>query len=41
MLPKAELKIAAASFPPIDLVRITADDTGGGMQPTITNLKKI
>lgn len=34
-LPKAELKIAAASFPPTALVRITADDTGGGIQPTV------
>ena len=32
--PKAELKIAAASFPPADLVRITADDTGGGIHDT-------
>lgn len=33
-LPKAELNIAAASFPPTALVRMTADETGGGMQPT-------
>jgi hypothetical protein len=33
-LPNAELNIAAASFPPTALVRITAEDTGGGMQPT-------
>lgn len=39
-LPRAELKIAAASFPPIDLVRITAEETDGGMHPTITNLKR-
>lgn len=34
-LPKAELNIAAASFPPTALVKITAEDTGGGMQPTV------
>ena len=33
-LPNAELKIAAASFPPTAFVRITAEDTGGGIQPT-------
>ena len=38
-LPKAELKIAAASFPPMALAIITADETGGGMQPTTCNLK--
>ena len=32
--PKAELKMAAASLPPADLVRITADETGGGMHDT-------
>lgn len=37
-LPTAELKIAAASFPPTDLVNITAEDTGGGMHPTVINL---
>uniref|UniRef100_A0A2D4LHR3 Uncharacterized protein n=1 Tax=Micrurus spixii TaxID=129469 RepID=A0A2D4LHR3_9SAUR len=34
-LPKAELNIAAASFPPTALVKITAEDTGGGIQPTV------
>ena len=34
-LPNAELKIAAASFPPIALVIITADETGGGIHPTM------
>lgn len=34
-LPNAELNIAAASFPPTALVKITAEDTGGGMQPTV------
>lgn len=38
--PNTELKIAAASFPPTALVRMTADDTGGGMQPTVTNLSE-
>lgn len=37
-LPKAELNIAAASFPPMDLVIMTADETGGGIQPTTCNL---
>ena len=32
--PKAELKLAAASFPPADFVRMTADETGGGMHET-------
>ena len=32
MLPIAELNIAEASLPPTDLVRMTAEDTGGGMQ---------
>lgn len=36
--PITELKMAAASFPPAALVRMTADDTGGGMQPTVINL---
>ena len=39
-LPKAELKMAAASFPPTALVSMTADETGGGMQPTTCNLKE-
>lgn len=38
MLPKAELKIAAASFPPTALVKITADETGGGMQLSVSIL---
>ena len=33
-LPKAELNIAAASFPPAARVRMAADDTGGGRQHT-------
>ena len=32
--PKAELKMAAASLPPADFVKITADETGGGMHET-------
>ena len=39
--PITELKTAAASFPPAALVRMTADDTGGGMQPTVINLMEI
>jgi len=39
--PITELKTAAASFPPAALVRMTADDTGGGMQPTVINLTEI
>lgn len=27
------------SFPPTALVKITAEDTGGGMQPTVCKLK--
>ncbi len=37
-LPKAELNTAAASLPPTALVRMTADDTGGGMHPTTWRL---
>lgn len=33
-LPRAELKMAPASFPPTALVRMTAEETGGGIQPT-------
>jgi len=40
-LPITELKTAAASFPPAALVRMTADETGGGMQPTVINLMEI
>ena len=32
--PNAELKIAAASLPPTAFVKITADDTGGGIHET-------
>ena len=32
--PKAELKMAAASLPPTAFVKITAEDTGGGIQET-------
>jgi hypothetical protein len=39
--PITELKMAAASFPPTALVKMTADDTGGGMQPTVINLMKV
>jgi len=39
--PITEFKTAAASFPPAALVRMTADDTGGGMQPTVINLMEI
>lgn len=39
-LPKAELNIAPASFPPTALVSMTADETGGGMHPTTCNLLK-
>ena len=38
-LPKAELNIAPASFPPMAFVKITADETGGGMQAT-TNIPR-
>lgn len=34
-LPNAELNMAAASLPPAARVRMVADDTGGGIQPTI------
>ncbi len=37
-LPKAELKIAPASLPPTALVRMTAEETGGGMQPMTMSL---
>ncbi len=40
-LPKAELKMAPASLPPTALVRMTADDTGGGMQPTTMRLSRV
>lgn len=37
--PTTLLKMAAASFPPADLVRITAEDTGGGIQLTVISLQ--
>jgi hypothetical protein len=39
-LPNAELKIAAASFPPTALVKITAEETGGGIQLTVISLEQ-
>ena len=39
MLPKAELKRAAASLPPAAWVRMTAEETGGGRQLRVTNLR--
>lgn len=39
-LPNAELKMAAASFPPAAFVRITADDTGGGMHDSTRRLRR-
>jgi len=39
-LPSAELKMAAASLPPTALVRMTAEETGGGMQPTTWSLRR-
>lgn len=38
-LPKIELNTAAASFPPIAFVIMTAEETGGGMQLTVSKLK--
>lgn len=32
------MNIAVASLPPTALVKITADETGGGMQLTVDNL---
>lgn len=40
-LPKTELKIAAVSLPCEALVKITALETGGGMQATVINLKQV
>jgi hypothetical protein len=37
-LPITELKTAAASFPPTAFVKITAEETGGGIQLTVINL---
>ena len=39
-LPMAELNMAAASFPPTALVKITADETGGGIQLKVMILEK-
>ena len=36
-LPNAELKIAPGSFPDAVLVNMTAEETGGGIQLTMTN----
>jgi len=38
-LPNAELKMAPASFPPTARVRITAEDTGGGMHAMTCSLR--
>jgi hypothetical protein len=38
-LPKALLKIAPASLPPTALVRMTAEETGGGMQLSTRRLR--
>lgn len=38
--PMTELKRAAASFPPAARVKITAEETGGGIQPTVMSLKR-
>ena len=40
-LPRTELNTAAASFPPTAFVSITAEDTGGGIQLKVMNLKRI
>lgn len=40
-LPKTELKIAAVSLPEAALVKITALETGGGIQATVKILQKI
>ena len=39
-LPKAELKMAAASLPPTALVSMTAEETGGGIHPTTCKLEE-
>ncbi len=36
-LPSAELNTAAASFPPTARVRMTAEETGGGMHDKVVN----
>ena len=38
--PNAELKIAAASLPPTAFVRITAEETGGGIHETTVSPDK-
>ena len=38
-LPKALLKMAAASLPPDALVKMTAEETGGGIQPKTSSLQ--
>lgn len=40
-LPSTELKIAAVSLPFAALVKITALETGGGIQATVIKLKVI
>lgn len=37
-LPTTEINMAEASLPPTAFVKITAEDTGGGMQLTVANL---
>lgn len=37
-LPTTELNIAAASLPPTALVKMTAEETGGGIQLTVASL---
>lgn len=39
-LPNTELNIAVVSFPCDALVKITALETGGGIQATVSMLKK-
>lgn len=38
-LPTTEINMAEASLPPTAFVKITAEDTGGGMQLTVANLR--
>ena len=40
-LPRTELNTAVASLPPIALVRMIAEETGGGMQLTVISLKSL
>lgn len=37
-LPTTDINMAEASLPPTAFVKITAEDTGGGMQLTVANL---